>query len=81
VDELNTAERRAVLETFDRTLGREAHNLAHRPEALWQQLYNRLQWEDDPVPGLLKPQLERRLAPGATPWLQTKPGSTDRLGW
>jgi hypothetical protein len=69
---LNTAQRRAVLEAYDGTLGREIHNLARRPETLWQQLYNRLQWEKDPVPGLLEPELHRRSGAGAAPWLRTR---------
>jgi hypothetical protein len=72
VAELDTAGRREILEAYDRSLGQETHNLARRPELTWQQLYNRLQWEEDPVPGLLEPERQRRSAPGAAPWLRTK---------
>ncbi len=61
-----------VLRAFARALNREIHNLQRCPELTWQQLYNRLQWEDEPVPQLLAPELERRSAPGATPWLWTR---------
>ena len=64
--------RLAPLTAFDRALGRESHNLMGRPDLLWQQLYNRLQWGEDPVPGLLEPQLRRRSVHGATPWLRAK---------
>ena len=36
----------APLTAFDRALEREAHNLMGRPDLLWQQLHNRLQWEE-----------------------------------
>ena len=38
-----------MLERFERAVAREAHNLARWPELTWQQLHNRLQWEDEPV--------------------------------
>jgi hypothetical protein len=65
-------ERVAVLRSFDRALGRETHVLMQRPELVWQQLYNRLQWAEEPLPGLLEPELQRRSAPGTAPWLRTK---------
>ncbi len=58
-----------ILRAFECTLNREIHNLQRCSELTRQQLYNRLQWEDEPVPQLLAPELERRGAPGATPWL------------
>jgi hypothetical protein len=71
--ELNTAERRAVLGAFDRTLGREVHDLARWPELTWQQLYNRLQWEGEPpVPAVLEPAFEERRRADAGPWFRTR---------
>jgi len=64
--------RGAALTAFARALRREEHELEKRPDLLWQQLFNRLQWEEEPVPGLLELQLRRRSAPGATPWLRTR---------
>ena len=55
-------QQRAVLEAFQRDIGRESHNLTPRPDLLWQQIYNRLQWEDEPVPGLLEAERARRSA-------------------
>ena len=66
------AERRATLEAFARAIRREAHVLSVRPDLLWQQLYNRLQWEDEPVPGVLALELARRSAPAAAPWLRLR---------
>ena len=53
-------------------LGRESHTLRERPELTWQQLYNLLQWEEGSLTGRLEPQVERRSAPGASPWLHTR---------
>ncbi|MGD8239650.1 MAG: hypothetical protein PVH68_13910, partial [Armatimonadota bacterium] len=62
----------AALAAFRRALAREMHVLRRDPELLWQQLYNRLQWEDEPIRAVLAPEFERRSAPGATPWLRTR---------
>jgi hypothetical protein len=48
------------LDAFERALRREIHNLSRRPELLWQQLHNRLQWEDERVSDLLEPERARR---------------------
>ena len=36
---------RSVLKAFVRAIKREMHILTQEPDLLWQQLYNRLQWE------------------------------------
>jgi sarcosine oxidase gamma subunit len=69
---LSLPQRRATLEAFARALDREAHNLQRWPHLTWQQLYNRLQWEDDSVPQVLAPELARRTAEGAAPWLHVR---------
>ena len=78
VDSLMTArsDQRLVLEAFGKTLVREAHNLTQRPDLLWQQTYNRLQWVNGPesdgvLSGVLEPELEERSRPGAGPWLHS----------
>ena len=38
---------RTVLGAFSRALQREAHVLTRHPELIWQQMYNRLQWEGE----------------------------------
>ena len=52
VQEVNKAYQ-PTLAAFARALGREAHVLTRQPDLLWQQLYNRLQWESPPIAGLL----------------------------
>src|SRR4030065_2722488 len=42
-----------VLQAFSRDLNREAHILTEHPELLWQQLYNRLQWEGEGGDGFI----------------------------
>jgi WD40 repeat protein len=69
---LSPDERRATLEAFARTLRREAYVLSERPDLLWQQLYNRLQWEADPMASLLGQQLAVRSGAAAKPWIRTK---------
>ena len=65
-------ERGQVLEAFAKVLRRESHNLRERPELLWQQMYNRLQWEEEPVSRLLELERHSRSAPGSAPLLWTK---------
>src|SRR5450759_413392 len=60
---------RATLGAFSRALGREAHVLIKQPDLLWQQLYNRLQWEGPPLAGRLSAERERRSRPGSLPWI------------
>jgi hypothetical protein len=69
--------RSAVLAAFHQALAREIHVLRRDPGLLWQQLYNRLQWEDDPLPASLEPEFERRSVSGASPWLRTRTGSRE----
>ena len=65
------------MEAFAKALVREAHNLRRRPDLLWQQLYNRLQWAEGGVSDqVLEPELAGRTKPGARPWLR----SLTRLG-
>ena len=48
-------ENKAMLKSFSRALTREAHVLTQQPDLLWQQLYNRLQWEGEEVKQVLIP--------------------------
>lgn len=43
-----TERRRKILKAFSRALQRESHVLTMHPDLLWQQMYNRLTWEDAP---------------------------------
>ena len=58
------SERRTTLELVARALGREAHVLADNPSLVWQQLHNRLQWEDDPVASRVAAERVARSRPG-----------------
>jgi WD40 repeat protein/tetratricopeptide (TPR) repeat protein len=60
-----------ALEAFREALRREQHVLLSRPGLLWQQLHNRLQWAEEPVPSLLAREYRRRTAPGSRAWLRT----------
>lgn len=66
-----TGERRRILEAFDRALDREVHNLSRRPDLVWQQLANRLAWEEDPIPRVLNA-LARRSSITAGPWFRMR---------
>lgn len=62
-------------------LRRDADYLARHPDAMWQQFFNRLQWEPEPIPRLFAPEFQRRTAPDATPWfwLRTPPAESPAL--
>ena len=47
--DLRIIEQGEVLHTFAKALNRETHVLSQHPNLLWQQLYNRLQWEVEGV--------------------------------
>ena len=67
---------KAALAVFSRALSREAHVLKDHPGLLWQQLYNRLQWEDGtmdgPISKVISPEARRRTSSGIKPWLHNK---------
>jgi WD40 repeat protein len=63
-------DKKTTLAAFSRSLQRESHVLKEHPNLLWQQFYNRLQWEGKPVMRLLEPEFKRRNAPGASPWIK-----------
>jgi WD40 repeat protein len=69
-DSPESVARREAVAIFARSINREAHVLRDRPDLVWQQLYNRLQWEPEPVSRTLAGELARRSAPGATPWMK-----------
>ena len=66
----NTNNRRDILVAFSRALQRETHVLQDHPDLLWQQMYNRLQWEGEEVGQVMASELARRSTPGARPWLR-----------
>ena len=64
----SAGQQRGIIEAFSRAINREASVLSQRPDLLWQQLYNRLQWDYESVQQTLAPEVQRRAAPGARPW-------------
>jgi WD40 repeat protein len=71
-DLLTDENRAAALAAFRRALDREAHNLMQRPDLLWQQLYNRLQWEGDAVGEILAHEQSAQTASGSKPWVRMR---------
>ena len=59
-----------ILKAFSRALQREAHVLTQHPDLLWQQMYNRLQWQGQEVKQVLAQELTQRSAQGARPWIR-----------
>ena len=57
-----------ALEAFSRAIQRESHVLTKNPGMLWQQLYNRLQWEEEHITQYLAPQITLRSITGCKPW-------------
>ena len=62
----------ALLTAFARALAREAHVILDRPEILWQQMFNRLQWLSDNLPHPLAGQLAIRCGTGSLAWMRTR---------
>jgi len=61
-----------VLQAFSKALQREVHNLTPRPDLLWQQLYNQLQWEEGPTADLAAAAQEQRSKLEAKPWIRAR---------
>ncbi len=71
-DQIVSGQTKAVLYAFSRALGRESHILTQHPDLLWQQFYNRLQWEGEEVKQTLTPELTRHGESDSRPWLHLK---------
>ncbi|HUP21040.1 MAG TPA: WD40 repeat domain-containing protein [Gemmatimonadota bacterium] len=63
--------RAAGLRVFHDALVRETHRIARHPELTWQQLCNRLQW-DEAAGEALAAELARRSGPGVRPWIRAR---------
>ncbi len=59
-----------ALEAVLGVLYKENELLSVRPDLLWQCMYNRLQWEGQPIQVALATELEQRRSPGAREWLR-----------
>jgi WD40 repeat protein len=62
---------KTVMKAFSLALKREAHVLTQFPSLFWQQLYNRLQWDEN-FNQILAPELRQRSTPGTGSWLRLK---------
>ncbi len=74
---LSVTEQGAVLQAFSKALDREAHVLTRHHDLLWQQMYNRLQWDDSVqkdgrVSKVIAPAFKSRCSPGSKPWFHNK---------
>ena len=65
-----TERQNLVLKAFSRAFRREAHVLTQYPDLLWQQLYNRLQWEGEEVRHAISRDLAKRNVSGAKTWMR-----------
>ncbi len=65
-------QQRTVLNAFSRALGRENHILSQQPYLLWQQLYNRLQWEGEGVLQTIATEFTHRSETKSTPWARMR---------
>ena len=77
MDQRSYTDKVQPLKTFLRALDRESHVLQQHPYMLWQQLYNRLQWEGDEIEKLLEPEYSLRCKPGAAPWIRSRTRSPE----
>ena len=62
-------QQKTILESFSNALRREGHVLTQRPDLLWQQLYNYLQWEDEGIQKILSSELNKRSKIGNKLWI------------
>jgi hypothetical protein len=74
---MNRTDQRTVLEAFSREFRREMHNIQERPDTIWQQMYNMLQWadgpdKDGPVTKVIAPEFDERTAPKARALVPSK---------
>lgn len=65
-------DRRTTLAAFSRTLQLESHVLKDHPDLLWQQMYNRLQWQGERVSILADKEYELRIKSTSVPWARTR---------
>jgi WD40 repeat protein len=68
--ELSFSEQGEVLQTYSKALKREFHVLKKQPDILWQQMYNRLQWEKGPMADIVSAERGVRSQLGNKTWLR-----------
>lgn len=68
-----------LAQAFWKAIRREAHILAERPDLVWQQVYNQLQWESGDIIPWLADQRKRRHAAGREPWFHLRTPQAENL--
>lgn len=63
---------KAVIEAFANALRLESHILSQNPGIIWQQIYNRLQFDPDPIKQIVETELTRRRESGETMLLRVR---------
>jgi WD40 repeat protein len=61
-----------VLSDFSRALARESDHFTRRPDLMWQQLYNRLQWQSGTTRHILEEALAQRSIRGSGVWTRLR---------
>lgn len=61
----------SVLHSFSRELKREAFILSKHPNLLWQQVFNRLQWEGDEVKFIIRTEYDHRRKSNSKAWFRS----------
>ena len=69
---MNRSKQFCVLEAFRKILRQELQYIQQRPDILWQQMYNRLQWVEESVKEYIEPEHRIRNSTGARPWIRFK---------
>lgn len=66
-----------LIQSFSRALNREMHILSRHPKLLWQQLYNRLQWDGDSVKTYINPEYQSRISQRTRSWFKSRMAYTE----
>jgi WD40 repeat protein len=70
-----------VLRSVSRAVAHETYELQHKPESLWQGLYNRLRWEPEAQILLAREASRRRQSNHERPWLKLRHRPDDPPGY
>jgi hypothetical protein len=81
------SQHKTTLKAFSRAMQREAHVLMHQPDLLWQQMFNRLQWEGEGIHPPLAQETVNSSLPRVEIWLRLniphgrliQPAGTDKV--
>jgi len=68
--DISKKQKHKILKQLSIAMAKEAHILNEYPHLLWQQLFNRLQWLDNPIKGILENEFLRRDTKETGQWLK-----------